>query len=362
MKETKIPNPFFRKPKEEPATHQTPELPELPELPAKEKQNAEEKQTWDSPERTEETKSQPVPEESDGNTTTISGERMHFGNIIDKVVDRFRPQLTNPKFSLIALVCAIVFCLTSCSALSSSASDKRQINDLKQQIGSLNASVDKLKNEKENLETELDEMKNGAPRLLEQINAAYDDQDWQKVVDLYNQLHEKFAGSSQDKEASEKYLGKAKEEIEKAEAEKKKAEEEKKAQEEAERKKKEEEEEAARKKKEEEEAKAKAEAEEAAKRSTAQKNAIKQAESYLRFTAFSRQGLIEQLEYEGYSNEDATYAVDHIEVDWNEQAYEKAKDYLDFSSFSEADLIGQLEYEGFTPDQAAYGAGKAYSE
>ena len=51
-----------------------------------------------------------------------------------------------------------------------------------------------------------------------------------------------------------------------------------------------------------------------------QNNAIGQAKDYLNFTAFSRHGLIEQLEFEGYSTEDTTFAVDHIEVDWMEQA------------------------------------------
>ena len=87
-----------------------------------------------------------------------------------------------------------------------------------------------------------------------------------------------------------------------------------------------------------------------------QNNATRQAKDYLNFTAFSRQGLIEQLEFEGYSTEDATFAVDHIEVDWMEQAAKTAQNYLDFSSFSKQGLIDQLEFEGFTSEQAAYGA------
>ncbi len=87
-----------------------------------------------------------------------------------------------------------------------------------------------------------------------------------------------------------------------------------------------------------------------------QLNAIGQAKSYLNYTAFSRQGLIEQLEYEGYSTEDATFAVDHIEVDWMEQAAKTAQNYLDYTSFSRQGLIEQLEFEGFTNEQAAYGA------
>lgn len=87
----------------------------------------------------------------------------------------------------------------------------------------------------------------------------------------------------------------------------------------------------------------------------AQQQAIAQAESYLDYTAFSRTGLIDQLEYEGFSTEDATFAVDNITVDWNAQAAASAKSYIDMMAFSRAGLIDQLLYEGFTPEQAEYG-------
>ncbi|WP_207707154.1 Ltp family lipoprotein [Acetobacterium wieringae] len=86
-----------------------------------------------------------------------------------------------------------------------------------------------------------------------------------------------------------------------------------------------------------------------------QKNALSKAKSYLDFTAFSHSGLIAQLEYEGYSTEDSSYAADNCGADWNEQAAKKAKSYLDFSSFSRDGLIDQLLYEGYTSDQAEYG-------
>ena len=96
----------------------------------------------------------------------------------------------------------------------------------------------------------------------------------------------------------------------------------------------------------------------------AQKNAIKSAESYLDYTSFSKQGLIGQLESEDFSEADATFAVEYIEstggVDWNEQAVKSAKSYLDYTSFSLQGLIGQLESEGFTPSQAQHGATTAY--
>jgi len=85
-----------------------------------------------------------------------------------------------------------------------------------------------------------------------------------------------------------------------------------------------------------------------------QKNAVRSAQDYLSFTAFSRTGLINQLEFDGYSHEDAEFAVDHITVDWFEQAVQSAEDYLAFTSFSRDGLIGQLEFDGFTREQAEY--------
>ena len=91
-----------------------------------------------------------------------------------------------------------------------------------------------------------------------------------------------------------------------------------------------------------------------------QRNARESAEAYLRFSAFSRTGLIEQLEYEGYSFEDASYAVDEANADWFEQAEKSAESYLDYSSFSRSGLLDQLLYEGFSEAEAAYGVERAY--
>lgn len=103
-------------------------------------------------------------------------------------------------------------------------------------------------------------------------------------------------------------------------------------------------------------AKAAAEAEAAAKKGTvSQQNALRKAESYLNYSAFSRTELIGQLEYNKFSTEDAAWAVDRVTVDWNEQAAKKAASYLKYSSFSRGDLIDQLLYNGFTPEQAEYG-------
>jgi hypothetical protein len=90
---------------------------------------------------------------------------------------------------------------------------------------------------------------------------------------------------------------------------------------------------------------------------TSQRNALATAASYLKTNmAFSYSGLVKQLEFEGFSNEDATFAVDHCGADWMEQAEKSAKSYLSFMSFSRSGLINQLEFEGFTAEQAAHGA------
>lgn len=89
--------------------------------------------------------------------------------------------------------------------------------------------------------------------------------------------------------------------------------------------------------------------------SLGQKNALKAAESYLKYSSFSYKGLIEQLEYEGYSHDESVYAVDNCGADWQEQALNSAKGYLRFSSFSYVGLINQLEFEQFTHDEAMYG-------
>lgn len=87
-----------------------------------------------------------------------------------------------------------------------------------------------------------------------------------------------------------------------------------------------------------------------------QKNAVAKAHSYLEFTAFSYSGLVEQLQYEGFTTEESTFAADNCGADWNEQAAKKAHSYMEHQSFSRDGLIDQLLYEGFSQEQAEHGA------
>lgn len=93
-----------------------------------------------------------------------------------------------------------------------------------------------------------------------------------------------------------------------------------------------------------------------------QTQAIGAAKDYLSLTGFSRLGLIGQLSSkagDGYSKADATFAVDHITVNWNEEAVKSAKEYLKISHFSRSGLIEQLSSaagDQYTKAQATYAA------
>ena len=98
----------------------------------------------------------------------------------------------------------------------------------------------------------------------------------------------------------------------------------------------------------------------------ANRRALESAESYLAMSGFSKQGLYEQLSSpagEGFSQAEAQYAVDHVDVDWNKEAVESARSYLDMTPMSRNGLIEQLSSsagEGFTYEQALYAVNKVY--
>ena len=87
--------------------------------------------------------------------------------------------------------------------------------------------------------------------------------------------------------------------------------------------------------------------------------ATQSAREYLASQAFSRSGLIHQLEYEGFSEAEATRGVDAVHANWYVQAVRDAREYLASQSFSRSGLIRQLRYEGFTLRQATYGVNHA---
>ena len=85
-------------------------------------------------------------------------------------------------------------------------------------------------------------------------------------------------------------------------------------------------------------------------------NAKEEVKTYLSNSGYSRSGLIEQLMYDGYTKEEAESAVDGSEILWKYQAYKQAQAYLASETLSKDGLIEQLEYEGFTHEEATYAA------
>ena len=68
---------------------------------------------------------------------------------------------------------------------------------------------------------------------------------------------------------------------------------------------------------------------------------------------YSEKALADYLSWAGFSPDQIQYAIDNLpEVDWLEQAQRCAARYLAVIPMSRADLISQLEFEGFTSEQA----------
>src|SRR5690606_8912037 len=91
----------------------------------------------------------------------------------------------------------------------------------------------------------------------------------------------------------------------------------------------------------------------------AQRSATESAETFLAAGPVSRAGLLAQLEFEEHSTVDATWTVDRLGVDWDDQAARSAASYLETMPFSRDGLLDQLLSEGFTQEQAEYGVRQA---
>ena len=89
-------------------------------------------------------------------------------------------------------------------------------------------------------------------------------------------------------------------------------------------------------------------------------NAIESAEAYNKIFAYSKKGLIENLKYEGFSEEIAECAVKSINANWQENCVRSAHSYLEIISYSKEELIHQLDYVGFTAEEIDYAMNQIY--
>ena len=89
-------------------------------------------------------------------------------------------------------------------------------------------------------------------------------------------------------------------------------------------------------------------------------SALKSAETYSEYMNMSKQAIYDQLvsEYGGkFKPEEAQYAIDNINADWNKNALESAKTYREYMNMSKQAIYDQLvsSYGGkFRPEEAQY--------
>lgn len=86
------------------------------------------------------------------------------------------------------------------------------------------------------------------------------------------------------------------------------------------------------------------------------KKIVKKASWYVENTSSSRMEIIAILRKMEYSMEDCLAAIDSLNVNWNNQAKKAADNYLKITKFSKDELISQLQFDGFTLEEAQFGA------
>ena len=89
-------------------------------------------------------------------------------------------------------------------------------------------------------------------------------------------------------------------------------------------------------------------------------NAIESAEAYSNVFAYSKKELIEQLKYDGFSEDIAECAAKSINANWKENCVRSAHSYLEITSYSKEELIHQLDYVGFTAEEIDYAMNQIY--
>lgn len=82
-----------------------------------------------------------------------------------------------------------------------------------------------------------------------------------------------------------------------------------------------------------------------------QQKALRLAYSYLKFSAYSKEGLKDRIMDFNITEDVAEYAVNNCGADWVEQARKKAEEYTKFKKWKRIDLQKQLENDKFEQDE-----------
>ena len=86
-----------------------------------------------------------------------------------------------------------------------------------------------------------------------------------------------------------------------------------------------------------------------------QVQAIQTAEDYLDTMPLSQTELLQMLAVEDIDLEDAKFALEYLDIDWNQEARKKAKEYCKHKiGFSKVKLKAQLLFDHFTEEEADF--------
>lgn len=86
-----------------------------------------------------------------------------------------------------------------------------------------------------------------------------------------------------------------------------------------------------------------------------QVQAIQTAEDYLDTMPLSQTELLQMLTVENINLEDAKFALEYLDIDWNQEARKKAKEYCKHKiGFSKEKLKAQLLFDHFTEEEADF--------
>lgn len=86
-----------------------------------------------------------------------------------------------------------------------------------------------------------------------------------------------------------------------------------------------------------------------------QVQAIQTAKDYLDTMHLSQTELLQMLTVEDINLEDAEFAIEYLDIDWNQEARKKAKEYCKHKiGFSKVKLKAQLLFDHFTEEEADF--------
>ena len=83
--------------------------------------------------------------------------------------------------------------------------------------------------------------------------------------------------------------------------------------------------------------------------------AVSAAKDKMKYSSYSKKGLIDSLvTFDKFSRDESEEAVNSLDVNWNQQAVGKAEDILRYQNLSDTGLLNRLITDGFTQEEAEY--------